>query len=130
MSFNALLSTAEKTLERVQRLHIEAESAPAALADVGRQEVLWETKRNLDILAIFKEQPTDPHVAASTSEQGSLHLELCTIIFDIEIVARSLIRKARGKGPHHFSAELHPSLITYLRECTKRTPAPECTNFS
>jgi hypothetical protein len=125
MSIRTLMGVTERTLARIRELYAEMESVPPGCReDQRRTDITWETKRNLDLLLLFKQKPRAP---------TNIDLELCDIINDIEKMARSIIGKGRSavdiQGRKLLNMDmLHPALLKHLDNdgsSSKDPPGPE-----
>jgi hypothetical protein len=113
MRFETVIRATKKGLERLEQLRAQVDlltGCHKARSKEKRLDIVWETRRQLDILALF----TDNGILAITEHE----LELCAIVFDMEILARSIIRKAlsetHDREPTLRARLLHPALVAYL----------------
>jgi len=125
MHFEKLIRATQRTLTRLHKLQDEIDLLVActdAQSVEKRLTIVWETRRDLDILALFKDSAL---LVVSKDE-----LELCGIIFDMEILARSVIRKAltgvRAREPTLYGRFLHPALVAYLNAPHGRNEVTKC----
>ena len=108
MSIGTLLGLTERILTRLRQLYANLEIVPlGSNPEEKRTDITWETKRNLDLLLLFKQErkaPTD------------IELDLCAIIDDIENLARSIIGKSGSTVDEKLPGAdvLHPALVKYL----------------
>jgi hypothetical protein len=128
MHFDAVIRATQKGLERLQQLQAQIDSVSGShtvQSKEKRLDIVWETRRQLDILALFKDSG-----GVSLTEH---ELELCGIVFDMEILARSVIRKAlserHAQEPTLYGRLLHPTLVEYLNGPHGCKDVPVCAGI-